>query len=262
MEDTTDYGLRPLQEKLFRVLCGFDGLCRENGISYSLHGGTLLGAERHHGFIPWDDDLDVSICREEYRRLAAAVEKNAAVYGMEEVLWVPRFYLKELGREYFIDVFIWDYIADDPAGRFAKITLLRLLQGMIKTDVVYEGKKLPYRAMMFLTHAMGLPFSRERKLRWYHTAEEKCFTGRRRTIHRSNDAYRWLADLYDGDYMDAYDEIDFSGQTLMVTARYREGLTHSYGPDYMTPPPPEQRLSEHSRIRSALAGREETVDGK
>ena len=89
MEDTTDYGLGPLQDKLLQVLRGFDALCRENAIAYSLHGGTLLGAERHHGFIPWDDDLDVSIRREDYRRLERAVGENAAVYGMEEVLRQP-----------------------------------------------------------------------------------------------------------------------------------------------------------------------------
>lgn len=257
MEDTTDYGLGPLQDKLLQVLRGFDALCRENAIAYSLHGGTLLGAERHHGFIPWDDDLDVSIRREDYRRLERAVGENAAVYGMEEVLWVPRFYLKELGREYFIDVFIWDYISDNPVGRFAKINLLRCLQGMIKTEIDYDGKKLPYRALMFLTHAAGLPFSREKKLRWYHTVEEKWFTGKHGTIHRSNDAFRWLTDLYDGRYMDRYTELDFAGTRVMATARYREGLVHSYGPDYMTPPPPDQRVSEHSRIRNALAGQDD-----
>ncbi len=253
MDDNTDYGLGQMHEKLLQVLCGFDALCRENGIAYSLHGGTLLGAERHHGFIPWDDDLDVSIRREDYRRLARAVEENPTLCGMEEVLWVPRFYLKELGREYFIDVFIWDYISGNPAGRFAKINLLRFIQGMLKTDIDYAGQKLPYKALMFLTHAAGLPFSREKKLRWYHTVEEKWFTGDKSAIHRSNDAFRWVADLYDGNYMDSFTELDFEGKKLMATSRYKEGLVHSYGPNYMTPPPPEQRVSQHSRIRSALS---------
>lgn len=55
------YGLEEVHSLLITALEKFDQVCRENGIYYSLHGGALLGAERNHKLIPWDDDIDVSM---------------------------------------------------------------------------------------------------------------------------------------------------------------------------------------------------------
>ena len=57
--------LRPCQLKQLAILVEIDRLCRKHGIPYWLDGGTLLGAVRHQGFIPWDDDLDIAMKKEE-----------------------------------------------------------------------------------------------------------------------------------------------------------------------------------------------------
>ena len=57
------------QEKLFEMLKWFHNYCKENDINYYLIGGTLLGAVRHKGYIPWDDDLDVALYRDDYNKL-------------------------------------------------------------------------------------------------------------------------------------------------------------------------------------------------
>ena len=54
---------------LVDLLLEFDRVCKENGLRYFAEGGTLLGAARHRGFIPWDDDMDVSMCRTDYNKL-------------------------------------------------------------------------------------------------------------------------------------------------------------------------------------------------
>ena len=66
MEELT---LRQMQEGALSILKKLDGICREQGLRYFLFYGTLIGAIRHKGFIPWDDDLDVAMPRPDFDRL-------------------------------------------------------------------------------------------------------------------------------------------------------------------------------------------------
>ena len=61
--------LRRQQMRMLELLEAVDGVCKRHSIPYWLSSGTLLGAARHHGFIPWDDDLDIEMLREDYLRL-------------------------------------------------------------------------------------------------------------------------------------------------------------------------------------------------
>jgi len=68
--------LRQLQLTQLEILKVFDAFCRKHDLKYSLYAGSLLGAVRHKGFIPWDDDLDVCMAREEYDRFLALWVQN------------------------------------------------------------------------------------------------------------------------------------------------------------------------------------------
>lgn len=63
-----EYGLLHLQEVILNIMQYIDDFCKENGIEYYIIGGTALGAKRHGGFIPWDDDLDIAMTRPNYER--------------------------------------------------------------------------------------------------------------------------------------------------------------------------------------------------
>ena len=60
---------KKLQKRICMILSDFHDFCVENNLQYYAIGGTLLGAMRHHGFIPWDDDADVGMPREDFNRL-------------------------------------------------------------------------------------------------------------------------------------------------------------------------------------------------
>lgn len=75
--------LEKLQKIELEMLQAVDGFCREHGICYLLIGGTVIGAARHQGFIPWDDDIDIAMMKEDYDRFCRLFSKNPPVgYSM------------------------------------------------------------------------------------------------------------------------------------------------------------------------------------
>ena len=68
--------LKKLQNVCLELACEVDRVCRKNNIEYTLEGGTLIGAVREHGFIAWDDDVDISMSRKEYEKFFEACKTD------------------------------------------------------------------------------------------------------------------------------------------------------------------------------------------
>lgn len=77
------HSLTPLQAKLLELLKWFDALCRENNLRYYAIGGTILGAMRHQGFIPWDDDIDVGMPRGDFEKLKELAKTEMGRFRIE-----------------------------------------------------------------------------------------------------------------------------------------------------------------------------------
>ena len=75
--DIQQQSVREVQMKILDTMKYIDAVCRKNGIVYYIMGGTALGAVRHGGFIPWDDDLDIFMTPQEYAKFKAAMEKDS-----------------------------------------------------------------------------------------------------------------------------------------------------------------------------------------
>ena len=69
-----EFHRRKFQQELLEIYKEFDRICRVCGISYAMSGGTLLGAVRHKGFIPWDDDMDADMLRGDYETFCRVVD--------------------------------------------------------------------------------------------------------------------------------------------------------------------------------------------
>lgn len=141
--------LNKLHSVLFELLCEFDRICKKHNIQYFLDSGTALGAVRHGGFIPWDDDLDVGMMRDQYEKfLKVAPEEigdNYIILSKNIDTTYKKYHVKlmrkntiypEIGNEncqyrgIFIDIFPFDKVSDNINIRksdFAKDLLYKRL---------------------------------------------------------------------------------------------------------------------------------------
>jgi lipopolysaccharide cholinephosphotransferase len=124
MNKTRKNDILLFQKRLLILLDEFDKICKENKITYWLDGGTFLGAVRHHGFIPWDDDIDVSVHLSDYEGLKkilneyVANKPNRLLFFYGKIFRLTEYYgdseyLKDAAFPIRIDITPMKYILDD-----------------------------------------------------------------------------------------------------------------------------------------------------
>ena len=237
--------LRQVHGEMLALLKIFDGLCEKYGVHYTLDAGTLLGAVREKGFIPWDDDVDVALTRAEYERFRDAARRDRLpehVTFSEYSAQHPRIWLRRPGRPgAWIDLFIFDYISERPAA--AKLRLLgcafflaftknRSSMAITRKAGLYRGVKA---RLLTLGYLLGRPFSPKLKARLQDLFCKHAFRGRRTRIHRCNDNYAFIGYILPAALMTEYARVPFEDTTLMITKGWHGMLVASYGEDYMTP---------------------------
>lgn len=135
---------RHLKEIELEILWEVDRICRENGISYFLDSGTMLGAARHGGFIPWDDDIDLGMIRDDYERFCAIAQGQLgdgyflqtpmtdpqSPYGFAKVrkegtVFIENASIQSRHRGIWVDIFPYDAVRYDQANLDAKFKRYR-----------------------------------------------------------------------------------------------------------------------------------------
>ena len=260
--------LEELKQIELEILKYLDEVCRRNGIRYSLDYGTLLGAVRHKGFIPWDDDVDVLLLRPEYEKLVSILEKEDKYLLLKpetKDYWLPfaklidrRTYMVMHNRHeikipdlgVYIDIFPVDGC---PRGReeqaaFQKKLMRELLDIRTSFGCSYYNTGTPWKNVVkcilyfpvFLYYRLSVPPEKRK---------EKLLKDMQTYPVESSDEAAFLFFGYGTEVMPKswffdVEDMDFEGCRFMAMRRYDEYLTAIYG-DYMTPPPPEERVTEH-----------------
>lgn len=242
------YGTEDIQTELLDVMKIFHDFCVKNGIQYFLYGGSCLGAVRHKGFIPWDDDLDICMDRKNYEKLLSSFNKCEGL-NIHQTIWINR--IQKNGateiRGYIptLDVFTIDNAPDDPKQFKSKVFRLAMLQGMLKEDVTYQGFSLKNKVLLFGTHILGKCFSINQLRKWYDKVSQIGNETKAKEVHCTNTSYNWIQNKYPIDTWNKAILTDFEDSQFYIPEGYDSYLKICYG-NYMRLPDEKDRKPEHA----------------
>ena len=249
---------------LYDLLVEFDRVCRENNLNYSLEGGTLIGAIRHDGFIPWDDDIDIMMPRKDYDKLKMlgqnGIFKNPYFFQTPDTdEGSPRLFIRlrntettsislddialHMNHGIFIDIMPIDYVPNTHMVLKAELLLFKILQkisgGYAKyySGVNVKGKGIGTKAFFYLLY----PFYKSKIItsKRIFKLSEAIISNKLFAKSNTCGLVPWM--IFDSkacwpiDYFqDGFTKHIFEDEQFSIVKNYDQVLTKIYG-NYMKP---------------------------
>lgn len=257
--------LEEIQEAQMKLLKKYDSICKKYGLNYCAIYGTLLGAIRHQGFIPWDDDIDLAMPREDYDRLRKMASKIVSPPYYFQALesdssnffgGYGKFCIDDLSSEekerIAIDIFPLDQLPDNLLKAERQYRRIRTCQRIILAKIYPERLG---RLQNVNPEKVSIYFwlSKILSLRYLYSRLEKLFKACRRSNklavlsrYYDEEAKLQIFDRKDFEYLI---EVPFEDMAIPVPVGYRHWLMENVGLDYRIYPPKEERIPHHMQLK-------------
>lgn len=251
-------------------------ICHKYNIKYSLIAGTLLGAVRHEGFIPWDDDLDMGMLRADYERFIEKAKDELSddyflqTWETDQAFGLPFAKIRKNGTIFleksvsktnqhsgiYLDIFPFDQVPTTPMAKQAHNIKTYILKRVLMSKLGYEVwdhdsrfKKATYQLVNLLFKPVSLEKTKdllEKEMIQYNHQDSNhvvaiggSYGYKKETIKKS-----WLGHLQ---------TIEFEKEQFTVPVDHKKYLKNLYD-DYMTLPPKNKRYNRHGIIEIDLGG--------
>ena len=248
--------IRELRQIQMGILDSVHQFCETHGLRYFLSSGTLIGAVRHKGYIPWDDDIDIYMPRKDYEQFLQTFSDSDGIYRAINPSTEPHYYYTfakvvdlrtrmvedetegyEIGV--YMDIFPVDYVTDDLQERERVFKQKKLLYKIRRCKISNSN---PLRSRLAYWCYKMLPISARYVFRLIKTLI--VLPKSTQTVCNMTEAGPKIKGCFPADDIASSVDIEFEGKMYKTMVGYKDYLERTYG-DYMTLPPMEQRVTHH-----------------